>query len=163
MTESSLLRARFIWGHVLSPDGRQNDYFSYFRLDNGSFPRGTFDERNFTPINYRGVGNTLIYWGNKAYEPVNRRAINYVRPVYEANHVKFPRGGARGEALIVHGVGERYHIPVPAADTIDEVIDWAEENLVEERWFIYEDPEGQWHLILGDDESDHFKAKMRFG
>jgi hypothetical protein len=136
--------------------GPKDDYFAYFSLR-------AFKDCNFTPMDHPKLGPTFIHWDDRPYEPANRRANKILRQSYTANYARFPRSGARGEALIRHGAGERYYIPIAEGNTPEEAIDWAEANLIKDSWYIYGGSIDQCSLILGNDEGDHFKAKMRFG
>jgi hypothetical protein len=65
--------------------------------------------------------------------------------------------------VIRHWGGERYYIPIPGCNTDEEVVEWAEGNLIDDDWALCEGPSGETLLILSDNVDDHVGAKIRFG
>jgi hypothetical protein len=156
MKNTNLPRAHYIWGTMIDTRGRSMDCFSYFSPI-------LFYDWNFTQVIHPNLGPTILYWAGNPNFPSNRRANKYLRPVYEATYVQFPKKGARGDALIRHGAGERYYIPISGDIDFCEIEEWAEQSLSEGSYYIDLESNEEWRLILSDDEDDHFRAKMRFG
>jgi hypothetical protein len=156
-----IFRATFVWGELLAAQGKAHNKsicmpVAYLRLHD------EFD--SFIEFDHAEWGRTALYWGSKyRYRPANRNANKILRPVFERFDMTFPKNGARGDAFIRFGRGERDYMYIPKqAAPFNEGLEWAKANLTPGSYFL-QDAFNHWLLILGDDKNDHFKAQMRWG
>jgi hypothetical protein len=158
MIMTKILKGPIAWGLLLSAEGKEHDDYNYVPTHSLS----VYDR--CTPYDDGDWGRVNLYWDyRRRYLPANRRANKILRPIFEGDDMIFPSNGVRGDAFIREGKGERYHLYFPLEmATGDECLEWAEENLTLDSYF-FQPLFDQWLLILGDDESDHFKAQMRWG
>ena len=158
---TTIFRDPFVWGRHLSAEGKDNNDMTWVPVSS------LLSYDRFIDLNDAVWGRAIIYWSHKyQWYPANRRANKILRPIFKSADMPFPRSGARGDAFIRQGKSERYYTYIPQeVATMDQCWEWAEGNLTPHSYSVQEafDTLDQWLLILGDDENDHLKARMRWG